>query len=242
MEEFLLQYKNLLTFCVEILASVVGLLLYKKYKITTAKYFIWFLIYLTVADTLGNYTKYIENGGFFSFLEGTVFDQGYCYWWYTLFWKIGAPFFFSFYYSKILKSPIFKILVKNVGYGFVLYSIIFIILNKEAYFIRFFPSISVFGAAIIFLCTVLYFIEILQSAKILSFYISLNFYISVAIFIWWLIVTPIVFYDIYHTNGDWNFIFLRWQIYLLANIFMYCTFTFALIFCKPENNSIDVIK
>jgi hypothetical protein len=44
----------------------------------------------------------------------------------------------------------------------------------------------------------------------------------------------LVFYDIYNTNGDWNFIFLKWQIYLSANVFMYLTFTFALIFCKPD--------
>ena len=91
-----------------------------------------------------------------------------------------------------------------------------------------------FGALIILLCTIFYFIEILQSEKILIFYKSLNFYISAAIFIWWLIVTPIVFYDIYMSNSDWNFIFLRWQIYLFANIIMYLTFTFALIWYKPE--------
>ena len=105
----------------------------------------------------------------------------------------------------------------------------------------FFLILDILGSLIIFLCTVFYFFEILQSDNILTFYKLLNFYISTAIFIWWLIITPLVFYDIYNSNYDWNFIFLKWQIYLFANIFMYSTFTFALIFCKPEieRNTID---
>ena len=234
MNDFLLEYKNTITFSIEILAAVTGLLLYRKYKLTAAKYFIWFLLYLTICDTLGNYTKYIHNGGILNFLEGTVIAKGYCYWWYTLFWKIGAIMFFAFYYNKILEKILFRKVIKISGYIFLMFSLIFIVINWNDFFVMFFPIISVFGALIIFLCTIFYFIEILQSEKILIFYKSLNFYISAAIFIWWLIVTPIVFYDIYMSNSDWNFIFLRWQIYLFANIIMYLTFTFALIFCTRE--------
>ena len=109
-----------------------------------------------------------------------------------------------------------------------------------AFFTSFFPIISVLGAIIIFLCTVFYFIETLESDNILSFYKSLNFYISAAIFIWWLIITPIVFYDNYTTyqidifQRDWDYIKIRRLIYLFANICMYLIFTFALIFCTPE--------
>ncbi len=234
MNEFLLEYYNTITFCVEILAAVTGLLLYNKYKQTAAKYFIWFLVYLSVCEFLASYVHYINNDGFLSFLEGTVFTRNF--WWSTLFWKIGAIMFFSFYYNNILTNERFKRIVKYCGYSFLAFSIIYIFLNWDDYFIRFFPIIDVLGAIIIFLSTIFYFFETLQSDKILMFYKSLNFYISAAIFIWWLIITPLVFYDIYMTNRDWNFIFLRWQIYLFANILMYLTFTFALIWCKPEND------
>lgn len=234
MNEFLLEYKSLITSIVEILSAVTGLLLYKKYSFTEAKYFILFLLYLSICDFLGIYTKYIYNNGFLSYLEGTVFEMNY--WWTTLYWKIGAIMFFSFYYFKVLKTELFKNFVKVASYLFLVFSLIYIIFNWDDYFITFFPAISVLGAIIIFLCTVFYFIETLQSNKILTFYRSVNFYISVAIFIWWLIVTPLVFYDIYMSNYDWSFIFLRWQIYLFANIFMYSTFTFALIWCRPEYN------
>ena len=117
-----------------------------------------------------------------------------------------------------------------------------ILFNWDAYFYRFFPIISISGAVVIFLCTVFYFIETLNSNRILTFYKTINFYISAAIFIWWLIITPLVFYDVYFTyeignpNRDWSFLFLRWQIYMFANIVMYITFTLALIWCKPQKN------
>jgi len=232
MNDFLLEYYNNITFSVEVLAAVTGLVLYNKYKHTAAKYFIWFLVYLSFCDFSGSYVHYINNGPF-SFLEGTRFVRNF--WWSTLYWKIGAIVFFVFYFNKILTKSHHKQVIKYLGYAFIVFSIIYILCNWSDYFMRFFPIISVVGAFIIFLCCVFYFIEILQSDKILTFYCDINFYITAAIFIWWLIITPIVFYDIYMSHYDWNFIFLKWQIYLFANVVMYVTFTFALIWCKPEN-------
>ncbi|MFV9550821.1 hypothetical protein [Algibacter sp. PT7-4] len=233
MNDFLLEYKNTLSFGIEVLAAVTGLVFYKKYKLTAAKYFIWFLVYLSVCDSTGGYVKYVNNG-FLSFLQGTVFSKNF--WWSTLYWKVGAIVFFSFYYYNILNKLLFKKIIKYSCISFLLFSVIYIIINWNDYFIRFFPIISILGALIIFVSTVFYFIEVLLSDKILTFYKSLNFYISAAIFIWWLIITPLVFYDIYNVQGDWNFIFLKWQIYLFANITMYTTFIFALIWCKPQND------
>lgn len=234
MIDFLLEYKSLITSGIELLAAFTGLLLYKKYKPTAAKYFIWFLVYLTICDFSGYYVYCINNNGVFSFLEGTVFVWNY--WWATLYWIIGAPMFFSFFYYKILKKKTFKTIIKFCSYSFLLFSIVYVIINWEDYFIRYFPILSILGALIIFLCAVFYFVEVLLSDKILTFFKSLNFYISVTIFIWWLIITPLVFYDIYNSNKDWNFIFLKWEIYLFANIVMYLTFTLTLIWCKPEND------
>jgi len=233
MNAFLLEYKYIITSSIELLAAVTGLLLYKKYKFTAAKFFIWFLVYLTLCDFIGSYVKYINNDGVLGFLAGTVFKRNF--WWSTLFWKLGAPLFFSSYYYKILNNKFFRTIVKFSGYSFLFFSVTYIITHWEDYFIRFFPIIDIFGAIIVLLCTVFYFMETLQSDKILTFYKSLNFYISAAIFIWWLIITPLVFYDIYNSHYDWDFIFLKWQIYLFANIVMYSTFTFALIWCRPED-------
>ncbi len=241
MEEFLRQNYHLFTAIIESLAAVTGVFLLRKYKLTAAKYFIYFLVYLTICDISSFYTRYVAPGKFFEFLIGTVFEKNH--WWSTLFWSLGAIAFFGFYYNKILENFLFKKIVKYTCFTFLIFSSVYIGLNWGRYFDSFFPVISIFGAVVIFICAVLYFIETLQSDKILTFYKSINFYISLAIFIWWLIITPLTFYDVLYLkyevgnpNRDWSFIFLRWEIYLFANIFMYLTYTFALIWCKPENN------
>ncbi|WP_034045028.1 hypothetical protein [Wocania ichthyoenteri] len=234
MEEFLLNNYGIITHSVEAMAAITGVFLFKLYKNTEVKYFIYFLVYLTICDFFGQYKNYVDNG-FLNFLKKTIFATNH--WWSTSYWKVGAILFFVFYYSKILKTVQFKNIIKISGYAFFFFSVIYIALNWGKFFNTFFPIISILGAIIIFLCSVFYFIEVLQSDKILTFYKSINFYISFAIFIWWLIITPLVFYDIYHSNDDWNFIFLKWQIYLFANIFMYSTFTFALIYCKPDSKN-----
>lgn len=240
MQEFLLKNYILLTHSVEAMAALTGVFLFKKYKNTDAKYFIYFLIYLTICDILNWYTIFVKNDGFLNFLKDTIIAKNY--WWSTLFWKIGAIMFFVFYYTRILKTKQFRSIIKISGFLFLVFSMVYIVINWQVFFVSFFPIISILGAVIIFLCTVFYFIEILQSDDILTFYKSLNFYISAAIFIWWLIITPIVFYDNYTSyqvdvyERDWDYIKLRRLLYLTANIFMYSIFTFALIFCKPEND------
>ncbi len=216
------------------MAALTGILLFQKYKYSDTKYFIYFLIYLSICEILGSYTLYIKNGEFFSFLEGTLFAKNY--WWYTAFWKVFAVIFFVFYYNKILKNNRFKRIVRYSGYVFVLFSIVYISLNIDDFFNSSLPIIGILGAIIIFLCAVFYFLEILLSDSILLFYKSINFYISAAIFMWWLIVTPLVFFENYNTTSDWDFVFLKWQIKLFANIFMYLTFTFGLIWCRPQKD------
>nr|WP_255802940.1 hypothetical protein [Aestuariibaculum lutulentum] len=224
----------ILTTLVEILPAIVGLLLYKYYKDTQVKYFIWFLTYLTICDFISNYYLLIKNDGILSFLKNTVISG--TWWWVTLFWDIGAILFFSFYYQKVLNTSIFKSIIKYSSIVFLVFSVGYIFMNWEAFFIMFFPIISILGAIIIFMCSIFYFIEILLSDKILTFYKSINFYISFTIFIWWLITTPILFFEIYGSNNDLEFRATRNMLYLMANIFMYLTFTFALLWCKPQND------
>jgi hypothetical protein len=237
-QEFLLNNYSFLTHFVEVFSALTGIFLFNKYKNSISKYFIYFLVYLSICEAISTYTWLVFPDKILSFLVGTIIEKNY--WWSTLYWKIGAIMFFAFYYNKILKNKQFKKAIKFGGLSFFVFSVIYILCHCQAFFVSFFPAISVFGAAIIFLCTALYFIEILLSDSILSFYKSLNFYISAGIFIWWLIITPIVFYDNYTAyeisvyQRDWDYIKLRRLIYLSANLFMYLTFTFALIFCKPN--------
>lgn len=240
MIDFLLEHYSLLTHLLEFLAAVTGIFYYKKYRNTTAKYFIWFLLFIAISDTLCYYPAYVRPDEPLSFLIGTKFEKNH--WWATLYWKIGAIVFYTFYFYKVLKTPLYKNIIKYSGSLFLVFSLIYIGFHWDTFFYQFFPTIRVFGAVIILLCAVFYFIEILLSDKILEFYKSINFYISATIFVWWLIITPLSFYSVYYTYEvgksffDLDFAFLRKQIYLFTNIFMYLTFTFAFIWCKPENN------
>lgn len=240
MIEFLLEYYTSLTFALEFLAALTGVFFYKKYQNTPVKYFIYFLIFVALSDSLGYYTHYVRPDKALSFLIGTKFEKNH--WWSTLHWDIGAILFYTFYFYKTLRFLLYKNIIKYIGYFYFLFSIICVALNWEHFFIQFFTIFDVLGAIIIFLCSVFYFIEILMSDKILEFYKSMNFYISATIFIWWLIITPLSFYSVYYTYEvgknffDLDFVSLRRQIYLFSNIFMYLTFTFAFIWCKPENN------
>ncbi|GGD06403.1 hypothetical protein [Hyunsoonleella pacifica] len=239
MIEFLLSNYIQLTFTVEIIAALTGVIYYNKYKTTPVKYFIYFLVFISLADILGVYSYYVKPNGALGFLIGTKFEKNH--WWTNTYWVIGAPLFICFYYRQILNTEFFKKVLKYSSYLFFIFSICFVITNWEAFFHSFFIILNLTGAVLITISAVFFFVEILSSEDILVFYKSINFYITAVIFIWWLIITPLTFYDIYFKyeigvgHIDKEFMFLRHKIYLFANIFMYLTYTFAFIWCKPEN-------
>lgn len=234
MNEFLRDNYSLLTSSLNLIAAITGVFCLKKYKGTTAIFFIYFLIYIVIIDLIGGYPSFFIKYNKFYLIKDTVIEHNY--WWYTLLWIIGAILFFTFYYQKILKNNSLILIVKISRNVFLYFSLIFIVFNWEGFFIRSFPILNIAGALIIVTCVALYFIEILSGDKVLSFYKSINFYISAVILVWWLITTPIVFFQMYNNDSDWNFVFLKWQIYLFSNCFMYLTFTFALLWCNPKIN------
>lgn len=232
MEEFFENNYSLLTRLVEFIAALTGVLCYKKYKDTPVKYFIYFLVGVLFLELIGSYPRYVKKLEI-TWLKETLFEHNY--WFYTIFWKIGSVLFMIFFFRKILKNKIVKEVLKYSALLFLLSAVVYYIFNFKKLFLNFSPYfIDVSGAFIVLFCAAFYFVEVLKTDKILSFYKSIDFYISATVFVWWLIVTPITFYNIYYSASDWNFIVLKWQIYLSANIFMYLTFSFALLWCKPQ--------
>ncbi len=234
MTEFLINYYHLITHSVEILSALVGVLFLKKYRHTTTKYFIYFLVYIAISDFIGGYSRYIDTHSFLDFLKTTRFR--FSHWWATIFWNIGSAIFLSFYYFKILKNKAFQIIIKYLCILFIVASSLSIIINWDVFFNQYSPFITVFGAIVILTGIFFYLIEVLQNEKIVEFYKSIDFIISSTLFIWLIITTPLVLYNVYYSKMDWNFVFLKWQIFLFANVFMYLTFTFAIIYCKPEHD------
>lgn len=234
MNEFLRQNYSLLTYLVEFLAAVIGIFCYKKYKNTAAKYFIYFLVYSFFVDFFGRYTVYFKEVNAYHLIDNTIYKNNY--FWFTIFWFIGSMLFYSFFYYHILKNKRFKFILKYTSFTALAISIFQLIYNFNVLYYAYINTISITSSLIVFIAIILYFVEILQTDKILNFYKSIYFYISSVLIIWWLITTPMIFYEIYFSTADWNFVFLKWQIFLFANLFMYLTFTFALIYCKPEND------
>ena len=236
MEEFLGTNYAIITHGVEILAAVTGLLLFKKYKGTAAKYFIWFLIYVVAIELIGNYTNYVKDyewlHGLRDQLKGTLLEKNS--WWFTICWSIGSAIFYSFFFKIQLKSNRYQKIIRAGQAIFLLFSITYITFNFDQFFTQSIPSITIGGSILVLVAVSLFLIEILSDENVLYFYKSLSFYVAAIIFIWFLIMTPLDFYDLYFSTEDWNFVVLKWQIYLFANIFMYLTFSIALICCKPE--------
>lgn len=237
MKDFLLNNHSFIRYFVEILAAVTGLFYYKKYKVTAVRYFIWFLVYVVIIELIGGYPRYVRDYPFLSSIEAILKDTKFerNFWWFTFFWNIASAVFYSFYFRKVIKSNKFISIIKYSTLLFVACSIIYIGLYWDAFFVSSLSFINIFGTSIILMSIMFYFIEILQSDKILSFHKSINFIISAVLLIWFLIITPLVFYQMYYSTADWIFVFSRRMIYLFTNIFMYSSFTIALIWCKPQN-------
>lgn len=234
MNEFLIENYFLIIYSSEALAAVIGLFSLRKYKSTVAKYFIFFLIYSVLIDFSGNYTVFIKENGFLYFLKGTIFNTNYLF--LTFFWIIVGTIFYLLYFRKIIKTPRLKIILKFAVLLYVPFCLIGLIVFHKSFFEGFVPFIQFLSVFAVFLTVSLYFYEILNSEIILTFYKSLHFYIASTVLIWWLIITPMIFHEIYFSTADWNFVFLKWQIFLFANVFMYLSFSFALLWCKPEND------
>ncbi|MCH7525779.1 MAG: hypothetical protein IIC74_12535 [Bacteroidetes bacterium] len=215
-----------------------GLFSLKKYKRTVVKYFIYFLIYVAFVDFIGGYPKYLSKTDSLKFIYKAIKDTIFInnYWWFTLFWTIGSALFFSFYFRLILINKLYKSILKYACILLIIVSILHIVVDYMSFVTSFIISIEAISFCIILLCSCFYFVEIINSQEILFFYKSINFYIAAVILIWWIITTPLMFYNMYFTSSDWTFVLLKREIILLANIFMYSSFTIALLWCKPQND------
>ena len=232
MIEFLLKHYSFITHTIEGIAAIIGLFCLKKYKNTAAIFFIWMLVYLFFVDFIGAYTHLLDKIDFLKPLKASIFRHNR--WWFTIFFDVIATFFFCILYQKILKFNKHKAALKYLSYAYLTFSIILIAIDIDELFLRPYRILYILSAILIILCAIFYFIEILQSNSLLQFTKSIYFYISISIFIWWLVVTPLVFYDMYYTLQDKSFILLKNGIYIFSNIFMYSIFGLGLIISKSE--------
>lgn len=217
---------------------IVGLLHFKKFRYHPARYFIYFLVYVWLMSNIGNYTYYFWKYELFKSFHEAIQDTvlKYNYWWFTLFWGLASVSFFAWYFNKILANPLHRKILGVAFWFFLIVSIIVILFDMENFFLGYNPFIDINGAIVIMFCVAFYFIEILQSEKILQFYRDITFYIALGILLFWLITTPLVFFEQYYRVYDpayWN---LRTYIYLAVNLMMYGLFSVGIIVSRSHNH------
>ncbi|MCK0109555.1 hypothetical protein MWU58_09640 [Flavobacteriaceae bacterium S0825] len=235
--DFFLNNYTLIIHFVEVIAAITGIFYLKKFSKTPVKYFIYFLVYVAIIELIGAYPTYVEKFEYLSevkeLLRGTKFEENY--WWYAIFWTIVSAVFYSFYFREFLESYNSIKTIKYITSIFIVSSLVYIAFNWNAFFVSSFYFVNIFSASVILLTVVLYFLEVLKSQKILTFYKSINFYIAAVLLVFFLIKTPLIFYDVYFSRSDMDYLRLNATINILCIVFMYVTFTFALIWCKPRN-------
>lgn len=234
MEDFFRENYWLLTKAVILIATITALIYRKKFKGTVVTNFIYFLIYVVFVEVIAGYTTFLVYLNKYHLLDGMLIKKNY--WWYALAWTTGSALFFSYYYRKIIKTKILKTVLKSLFWIMVLTVILVGIVDYKHIFSPFPVVLEIVSFIVVVISALIYFIDVLLSNTILKFYKSIHFYMSCAILFWWLVTTPLAFYQIYFSHVDWNYIILKWQILLFANILMYLTFAIALIWCKPQNN------
>ena len=232
MVDFLTSNFNFIIYGFELLAAIVGVLCYKKFKDTATLYFIYFLIYVFFVELIGASLIYFNTFPPIKMIRSIGIRSMN---WYNLFWFFGSIVFVLFYFHSLIKLILYKHIIKGVGVVFSIIMIGHFIINNEV-FMNSHPKIyQLLGLIATFICISLYFIEFLKSDSILQIFNTFGFYASLGLFLWWLIITPVIFFDNYNTIADWDFVNLKRRIFLFANIFMYSTFIFALLWCKPQN-------
>ncbi len=221
----------------EVLAAIIGIFLFKKYKNdNAARLFIYFLIYVNIVETVGAYPHvlrgYPDDNWINLALKNTVFYQNT--WWYTLMWDIGVSIFLSLYFFKILKTNLFKKVVKYFSVILILYQIILFIYKFDLLFKSSILNITMLHMILVVVLTSLYFIELINSDSIIKFYKSLPFYVATATLIFTIIQTPIYFFESYYNTRDEDFIALYRIINVFSIILMYFTYAFGLIKSEPD--------
>lgn len=231
MLDFLTQYFYLITYGFEIIAAITGIVCFNKFKLTPVKYFIYFLVYVVFVELMGAMFIFYKDFLVIRFLRSLGLRTTS---WFNLFWMFGSILFIYFYFFNQLKSKRGKQVIKLASGLFIILMLGHFIVFSNLFFTVHSPFYQLFGAVSTFICIALYLTEFIKSESILNLFRTFGFYASISLLIWWLIITPVLFYDTYNTSLDMDFVFLKRRIFLFANIFMYTCFTIGLIVSKPE--------
>tara|TARA_B100001063_G_scaffold183332_1_gene172801 strand:- start:145871 stop:146572 length:702 start_codon:yes stop_codon:yes gene_type:complete len=233
MIDFITKHFNFIVYFFELIAFITGVILFKKHKSKATKIFIFFLAYIVFVEFVGCILTYLKANAIVQFVRQLGVTTRL---WYNVFWLFGSVVFILFYYYNLFKIKMFKTMIKYISLLYVLIFTIHVVFNYDAFFNAHHTFYFILDASIIFICVTLFCLELLKSDDLLNISKSFSVYATFGLFLWWLVTTPIIFYESYNTTADWDFANLKRRVFLFANIFMYTCFVLGLIASKPQKN------
>ncbi|WP_157811531.1 hypothetical protein [Lacinutrix sp. Bg11-31] len=210
-----------------------GIFCFNKYKNTSTRIFIFFLIYVVFVDFTGATYFYDINFKPTAYLRSIGFNSKP---WYNLLWLFGSMLFVMYYIYNVLHKKYNKILILAVTVIFTTLMLGHFFIYPQVFFKTHSSYYQLVGAFTLLIGCAIYFIEFINSESITYALRTYSFYALSAVLIWWLIVTPILLFEAYNTISDIDFVNLKRRIFVFANMFMYGMFAFGLVISKPQRD------
>ncbi|MEZ4859494.1 MAG: hypothetical protein R2781_11860 [Flavobacteriaceae bacterium] len=209
-----LTFLSYIPLVLELTTAIIALVMFKKYKFSNEKYFLYFLWYTFLIEIVGlilGEVILVNNFGV-----------------YNTFTITSMLFYFYWYYS-ILKKPEFK---KTVIIFSVIFSIVaFLSLCFESW--KVYHSYTfVTGAIFLVVLTLFHFYQLLNSNEVLIVKYKLSFWISTALLLFYVGMIPLFFLMQYT-----GIVGISYQIILLSlNVILYGCYTTGFLWTKKEYN------
>jgi len=221
----------------ELIAVIVGFLYTSKCREDKVSwYFVWFLVFIVVVETIGLLPRLIDNNlEWLSFLKGTFFEKDN-YWLYNPY-LILSFLFYILYFARNIKSKKSKNILKGLAFFFFFSSIINLLFT-DVFFKAISAYVFIFGGVLISIGIFLYFYEVFQSDIILHFGRLFPFYVAAGTLVFHLSITPLLIYSKYYSaSTNPEFVKIYTNIITIANFFMYTCFSVGFIICFRKNKS-----
>ncbi len=206
----------------ELIAAIVGVLHWKKYRHEIWRNFTFFLVAIVICEAIGIYSivrNYREfNSLFYHFV--VLFEFSFYFW---LFFKLQA----------LWKQK--KIILFLFGLYFV--SWIFELISLYTKDIRFYSDSYTFGNLLLLVCIISYFLRILATEQILGYKQDMLFWVSLGLLIYFLGSFP--FYGLHDLLwSKYTSIFLYYRRFVtFLDILMYAMFSIGFIWGKTSTKS-----
>ena len=226
MDEYLYEFRSIITKSFEIIAAISGSWYIKKTKNEKLKIFVYYLWLTVIVEILGVYKYFLQNNydyAWFINWKNSVFCQNS--WLYNIysFLAIGL---LGIFYSDLISSKSFKLIIRSIVFIYGIFSLVYYTFT-DAFFVMGLPYDNILASVIVSIYVILYFIELMNSDYILQYYKLPSFYISVALLLWHLCATPLFIYNSYLTPFNTEFVNFRILLLLYINIFTYSCIAFG---------------